>query len=120
MPGPWRPDEDHVGRRQHERAASDACDLKQRRVGHGGFLMTPVGNDAADGRPGLGRDPMCRVKSLQCGLLEVRMDLDLIHSGHDGCRKGFSKIVGPLMASAMRRANRKDLSRLKVLLERSS
>lgn len=33
--------------------------------------------------------------------------------------KGFSKIVGPLMASAMRRANRKDLSRLKALLERA-
>ena len=33
--------------------------------------------------------------------------------------KGFSKIVGPLMASAMRRANRKDLERLKALLERA-
>jgi hypothetical protein len=33
--------------------------------------------------------------------------------------KGFSKIVGPLMASAMRRANRKDLARLKALLERA-
>jgi uncharacterized membrane protein len=31
---------------------------------------------------------------------------------------GFSKIVGPLMAAAMRRANRKDLVRLKALLER--
>jgi hypothetical protein len=33
--------------------------------------------------------------------------------------KGFSKVVGPLMAAAMRRANRKDLSRLKSLLERA-
>jgi uncharacterized protein YndB with AHSA1/START domain len=33
--------------------------------------------------------------------------------------KGFSKIVGPLMAAAMRRANRKDLVRLKALLERA-
>src|SRR5262245_4311852 len=32
--------------------------------------------------------------------------------------RGFSKIAGPLMAAAMRRANRKDLSRLKALLER--
>ena len=32
---------------------------------------------------------------------------------------GFSKIVAPLMAAAMRRANRKDLARLKVLLERT-
>jgi uncharacterized membrane protein len=33
--------------------------------------------------------------------------------------EGFSKIVAPLMASAMRRANRKDLARLKELLERA-
>jgi hypothetical protein len=31
--------------------------------------------------------------------------------------RGFSKIAGPLMAAAMRRANRKDLARLKTLLE---
>jgi len=31
--------------------------------------------------------------------------------------KGFSKITGPFMASAMRRANRKDLARLKTMLE---
>jgi polyketide cyclase/dehydrase/lipid transport protein len=30
---------------------------------------------------------------------------------------GFSRLVAPLMAPAMRRANRKDLSRLKALLE---
>jgi hypothetical protein len=30
---------------------------------------------------------------------------------------GFSKLVGPLLESAMRRANRKDLARLKQLLE---
>lgn len=30
---------------------------------------------------------------------------------------GFSKLMSPLMASAMRRANRKDLARLKQLLE---
>ena len=32
---------------------------------------------------------------------------------------GFSKLVAPLMASAMRRANRKDLARLKQILEGS-
>lgn len=32
--------------------------------------------------------------------------------------KGFSKFVGPLMAAAMRRANRKDLAQLKAVLER--
>jgi uncharacterized protein YndB with AHSA1/START domain len=31
---------------------------------------------------------------------------------------GFSKVSAPLMAAAMRRANRKDLARLKALLER--
>jgi hypothetical protein len=30
---------------------------------------------------------------------------------------GFSKLVAPLMEAAMRRANRKDLERLKKLLE---
>jgi uncharacterized membrane protein len=34
-----------------------------------------------------------------------------------GAPAGFSKIVAPLMASAMRRANQKDLARLKELLE---
>jgi hypothetical protein len=32
---------------------------------------------------------------------------------------GFSKISSPLMAAAMRRANRKDLSALKAILERA-
>ena len=32
--------------------------------------------------------------------------------------RGFGRVVGPLMAAAMRRANRKDLARLKQLLER--
>ncbi len=31
---------------------------------------------------------------------------------------GFSKLVAPVMAAAMRRANRKDLARLKAVLER--
>jgi hypothetical protein len=30
---------------------------------------------------------------------------------------GFSKVMGPVVKPAMRRANRKDLSRLKALLE---
>jgi hypothetical protein len=33
---------------------------------------------------------------------------------------GFSRLVAPLMASAMRRANQKDLARLKSLLERAA
>jgi uncharacterized protein YndB with AHSA1/START domain len=31
--------------------------------------------------------------------------------------RGFAKVAGPLLAAAMRRANRKDLERLKTLLE---
>jgi hypothetical protein len=31
---------------------------------------------------------------------------------------GLAKVAGPIMASAMRRANRKDLARLKTILER--
>ena len=31
--------------------------------------------------------------------------------------RGFSKLVAPLMVPAMRRANRKDLARLKSILE---
>jgi uncharacterized membrane protein len=34
-----------------------------------------------------------------------------------GQPSGFGKLVGPVMAAAMRRANRKDLARLKALLE---
>ena len=33
---------------------------------------------------------------------------------------GFSKVGAPLLASAMRRANRKDLEQLKSLLERGA
>jgi uncharacterized protein YndB with AHSA1/START domain len=33
--------------------------------------------------------------------------------------RGFARIAAPFMASAMRRANRKDLEQLKVLLERA-
>jgi uncharacterized protein YndB with AHSA1/START domain len=37
-----------------------------------------------------------------------------------GSPSGFSKITAPLMAAAMRRANRKDLAQLKKVLEGSS
>jgi len=33
---------------------------------------------------------------------------------------GFSRVAAPMMATAMRRANRKDLARLKAILEASS
>jgi uncharacterized membrane protein len=33
--------------------------------------------------------------------------------------RGFSRLVGPFMGMAIRRANRKDLARLKALLERT-
>jgi hypothetical protein len=34
-----------------------------------------------------------------------------------GTPSGFSRVAAPLMTAAMRRANRKDLRRLKALLE---
>lgn len=34
-----------------------------------------------------------------------------------GSPRGFSRFMAPIMASAMRRANRKDLARLKAILE---
>ncbi len=34
-----------------------------------------------------------------------------------GAPAGFARVAGPMMAAAMRRANRKDLRRLKALLE---
>jgi hypothetical protein len=37
-----------------------------------------------------------------------------------GAPAGFSKLVAPFMAAAMRRANRKDLARLKALLEQET
>jgi uncharacterized membrane protein len=37
-----------------------------------------------------------------------------------GTPAGFSKLFAPFMASAMRRANQKDLARLKMLLETTS
>ena len=36
-----------------------------------------------------------------------------------GSPSGFSRLVSPFMASAMRRANQKDLARLKELMERT-
>ena len=37
-----------------------------------------------------------------------------------GAPSGFSRLVSPLMVTAMRRANRKDLARLKAILEKSA
>jgi hypothetical protein len=37
-----------------------------------------------------------------------------------GGPSGFSRVLAPIMAGAVRRANRKDLARLKEILERAS
>lgn len=47
---------------------------------------------------------------------EDRTRMTLRNRGEPG---GFSNVGAPLMAAAMRRANRKDLRRLKALLERT-
>jgi hypothetical protein len=41
------------------------------------------------------------------------------HGAEPGEPSDFSRIVAPLITAAMRRANRKDLARLKSLLERT-
>lgn len=46
---------------------------------------------------------------------EGRTRMTLRNSGEPS---GFGKLAGPILASAMRRANRKDLARLKLILER--
>jgi hypothetical protein len=38
---------------------------------------------------------------------------------NQGNPSGFSRILSPMMVPAMRRANRKDLARLKLLMEQS-
>ena len=48
----------------------------------------------------------------ELGPAETRMSLR-----NAGMPKGFSKLAGPFMAAAMRRENRKDLRRLKEILE---
>jgi hypothetical protein len=48
----------------------------------------------------------------QAGERSTRMTLR-----NRGEPSGFSRIVAPLMASAMRRANRKDLARVRIVLE---
>jgi len=45
-----------------------------------------------------------------------RTRMKLRNRGHPS---GFSKLLAPVMASAMRKANQKDLARLKSLLERT-
>lgn len=47
---------------------------------------------------------------------EAQTEMTLRNRGNPS---GFSKILSPLMVPAMRRANRKDLARLKLLMEQS-
>jgi hypothetical protein len=74
---------------QHDlgwRLAVLAGELEQLQVREGRPFESSVRGDAADRRPGLGGDPVLRVHPLQRGLLEVRVQLDLVHGGHDGRR----------------------------------
>jgi uncharacterized protein YndB with AHSA1/START domain len=67
------------------------------------------------------------VMSTADGLFPMETTYSWRDNGHGGTSMalrnrgepaGFSRMAGPLMAGAMRRANRKDLERLKEILER--
>lgn len=64
-------------------------------------------------RTAQGPFPMETTYSWQA-LSESRTSMTLRNRGEP---RGFSKLAAPFMASAMRRANRKDLAQLKALLE---
>jgi hypothetical protein len=49
----------------------------------GDLRLGNLPGDAADWRSGLGCDAVVRVNTLQLGLLEVGMDLDLVSRRHD-------------------------------------
>ena len=80
-----------------------AGDLEERRVVEGAPLAAAVGGDAADGRPGLGQDAVLGVDALQRGLLEVGVDLDLVHRRHDrGLGQQAVEVLGHEVADADR------------------
>ena len=64
--------------------AVPAPDLDERRVVERALRGVTVGRDPADGRLGLRDDAILGVHPMQFGLLEIGVDLDLIHGGDDG------------------------------------
>lgn len=50
-------------------------------------------------------------------MVDVRTEIEIERPAEPGAPSGFSKVAAPVMAAAMRRANQKDLARLKRLLE---
>ena len=59
-------------------------DLEDRCVLKGAPGVTlPIESNAADWGPGLGVDAVFNIEFLEFTLLEVGVDLDLVHSGND-------------------------------------
>src|SRR3954469_4632682 len=97
------------------RLAMLARDLEQRRVRERLLREASVGGDAADRRPGLGRDAVLRVHALQRGLLEVRMHLDLVHGGNH--RRGAEEVL-EMLRHEVAHADRAHAAVRQELLER--
>ena len=91
-------------------------DVQQRRVIEGALLTTAVGRNPANGRPRLRQDAVRGMEPLQGRLLKVRMDLDLVHGGHD---RGRGKQTLEMVGHEIVDADRSYRSACKQRLERA-
>jgi hypothetical protein len=111
-----------IGDRKSSAGPKHACRFGKNPVLDGGEVDHSVGDDDAEGGVLEGEIVDARFEELGLGG-------DHLHLGGDphgstrmtlrnrGEPAGLSKIAAPIMATAMRRANRKDLQRIKKILE---